>query len=87
MPKAFTPKVVTANHLLDGDVIYQTETGWTRVLQDAEVLQDEAHADLRLIDDPSAYRQASATPSDAASRTGFTPNASPAASAPSAKQQ
>ncbi|WP_299041281.1 DUF2849 domain-containing protein [uncultured Tateyamaria sp.] len=50
MPKAFTPKVVTANHLLAGDVIYQTATGWTRRLEDAEVLTDEADADLRLID-------------------------------------
>ncbi|ABG32485.1 DUF2849 domain-containing protein [Roseobacter denitrificans] len=50
MPKAFTPKVVTANHLLKGDVIYQTATGWTRDLAEAEVLTDEADADLRLID-------------------------------------
>ncbi len=50
MPKAFTPKVVTANHLLKGDVIYQTTDGWTRQLSDAEVLTDEAHADLRLIE-------------------------------------
>lgn len=50
MPKIFTPKVVTANHLLKGDVIYQTDTGWTRDLSEAEVLTDEADADLRLID-------------------------------------
>ncbi|WP_299288129.1 DUF2849 domain-containing protein [uncultured Tateyamaria sp.] len=50
MPKIFTPKVVTANHLLAGDVIYQTATGWTRNLNEAEVLQDEADADLRLIE-------------------------------------
>ena len=50
MPKAFTPKVVTANHLLKGDVIYQTTTGWSRALEDAEVLTDEADADLRLIE-------------------------------------
>ena len=50
MPKPFTPKVVTANHLLDGDVIYQTATGWTRRLNEAEQLTDEAHADMRLID-------------------------------------
>lgn len=50
MPKAFTPKVVTANHLLKGDVIYQTESGWTRSLAEAEILTDEAHADLRLIE-------------------------------------
>ncbi|KIN60813.1 DUF2849 domain containing protein [Sulfitobacter noctilucae] len=50
MPKAFTPKVVTANALLEGDVIYLTATGWTRDLALAEVLTDEADADLRLIE-------------------------------------
>jgi hypothetical protein len=50
MPKPFTPKVVTANDLLEGDVIYQTATGWTRDLAAAEVLTDEADADLRLIE-------------------------------------
>ncbi len=50
MPRPFTPKVVTANHLLKGDVIYQTLQGWSRNLEEAEVLEDEAHADLRLIE-------------------------------------
>jgi hypothetical protein len=50
MPRSFTPKVVTANALLAGDVIYQTATGWTRDLSDAEVLTDEADADIRLIE-------------------------------------
>lgn len=50
MAKPFTPKVVTANALLEGDVIYQTATGWTRTLAEAEVLTDEADADLRMID-------------------------------------
>ncbi len=50
MPKQFTPKVVTANALLEGDVIYQMAHGWTRDLAQAEVLTDEADADLRLID-------------------------------------
>ena len=50
MPRPFTPKVVTANHLLKGDVIYQTASGWSRTLSEAEVLEDEAHADLRLIE-------------------------------------
>ncbi len=50
MPKQFTPKVVTANALIEGDVIYQTATGWTRDLAEAEVLTDEADADLRLIE-------------------------------------
>lgn len=50
MKKPFTPKVVTANHLLKGDVIYQSLNGWTRHLEEAEVLTDEADADLRLIE-------------------------------------
>ncbi len=50
MPKPFTPKVITANALLEGDVVYQTATGWTRSLSEAEGLTDEADADLRLID-------------------------------------
>ena len=50
MPKPFSPKVVTASDLLEGDVIYQTATGWTRELSSAEVLTDEADADLRLIE-------------------------------------
>ena len=50
MPKPFTPKVITANALLEGDVIYLSATGWTRDLAQAEVLTDEADADLRLIE-------------------------------------
>ncbi|MEP4198268.1 MAG: DUF2849 domain-containing protein [Aliishimia sp.] len=50
MPKTFSPKVVTANALIEGDVIYQTATGWTRTLSEAEVLTDEADADLRMIE-------------------------------------
>ena len=31
MPRAFTPKVITANDLLEGDVIYYTaDNSWTR---------------------------------------------------------
>ena len=50
MSESFTPKIVTANDLLKGDVIYQTANGWTRDLANAEILTDEAHADLRLIE-------------------------------------
>lgn len=51
MPKKpFTPKVITANALLEGDVVYLTGDSWTRELRDAEVLTDEADADLRLIE-------------------------------------
>ena len=50
MARAFTPKVVTGNALIEGDVIYQTaEDGWTRDLADAELLTDEAEANLRLL--------------------------------------
>jgi hypothetical protein len=49
MPKAFTPKVVTANHLLEGDVIYlAADNGWTRHLTEAEVLMDADYAAVRL---------------------------------------
>ena len=50
MARAFTPKVVTANHLLEGDVIYlASDDSWVRDLKDAEVLTDEADAQLRLL--------------------------------------
>ena len=51
MPKAFTPKVVTANALLEGDAVWLTEDDrWTRDIAEAELLTDEAHAGLRLIE-------------------------------------
>ncbi|WJY20602.1 DUF2849 domain-containing protein [Fontisubflavum oceani] len=51
MPRPFTPKVVTANALLEGDVVYLTEDDrWTRTLTEAELIEDEAHAQLRLLD-------------------------------------
>jgi len=50
MPKPFTPKVVTANALLEGDAIYQTATGWTRHLTEAEVMADKDTAEARLAD-------------------------------------
>ncbi|MBB04981.1 DUF2849 domain-containing protein [Pseudooceanicola sp.] len=51
MPRTFTPKVVTANALLEGDVVYLTEDDrWSRDLSEAELLTDEAHAEVRLLD-------------------------------------
>ena len=51
MPKAFTPKVITANALIEGDVVYFSETNdWVRDLAQAELLTDEAVADARLIE-------------------------------------
>ena len=50
MPREFTPKVVTASDLLEGDVIYlAADDSWVRELKDAEVLTDEADAQLRLL--------------------------------------
>lgn len=50
MSKPFTPKVVTANALLEGDVIYlMADDQWSRDLHDAEVIEDPAHGDLRLL--------------------------------------
>ena len=46
----FTPKVVTANALVEGDVIYLTaDDRWTRLHHEAELIEDEAHAQLRLL--------------------------------------
>ncbi len=51
MSKPFSPKVVTANDLLEGDVVYlAADDAWVRDIQDAEVIEDEAIADLRLLD-------------------------------------
>lgn len=51
MARPFTPKVVTGNALIEGDVIYLTEDDrWTRALAEAEVITDEAHAQVRLLD-------------------------------------
>lgn len=47
----FTPKVVTANALLEGDVIYLTaDDRWSRSLAEAEVIEDEAIGQMRLLD-------------------------------------
>lgn len=46
----FTPKVVTANDLRLGDVVYLTaQDGWTRQHHLAELIEDEAHAQIRLL--------------------------------------
>ncbi|EIE52658.1 sulfite reductase [Salipiger aestuarii] len=51
MPKAFTPKVITANALVEGDVVYlAADDSWVRALRDAEVFTDEAVAQVRLLD-------------------------------------
>lgn len=50
MSLRFTPKVVTANALLEGDVVYLTaDDRWSRNHTDAELIEDEAHAQMRLL--------------------------------------
>ncbi|GAA6199121.1 DUF2849 domain-containing protein [Aquicoccus sp. SU-CL01552] len=50
MPRPFTPKIVTASDLIDGDVIYLTaDDRWSRRISEAELIEDEAHAQLRLL--------------------------------------
>jgi hypothetical protein len=51
MPRTFTPKVITANALLEGDAVWLTHADtWTRDIAEAELITDEAHADLRLLE-------------------------------------
>ena len=50
MSKAFEPSVITANALLEGDVVYLSGESWVRDLADAEVITDAAIADIRLLD-------------------------------------
>ena len=50
MSRAFTPKVVTANALVEGDVVYLTaDDRWSPHHHEAELIDDEAHAQLRLL--------------------------------------
>lgn len=51
MSRRFSPKVVTANDLRQGDVVYLTlDDRWSRLHADAELIEDEAHAQIRLLD-------------------------------------
>jgi hypothetical protein len=46
----FTAKVVTANRLREGDVVYLTVAdAWTPYHHEAELIEDEAHAQMRLL--------------------------------------
>ena len=50
MKGRFTPQVVTANDLRLGDVVYLTaDDRWSRQHHDAELIEDEAHGQLRLL--------------------------------------
>ena len=48
--RPFTPKVVTANALLEGDAVWLTDDdNWTRDIAEAELIEDEAVAQDRLL--------------------------------------
>ena len=48
--RPFTPKVVTANRLLEGDAVWLTEDDkWSVNMSDAEFIEDEAVAQDRLL--------------------------------------
>ncbi len=50
MSHRYIPKVVTANRLREGDVVYLTANNlWTPHHHEAELIEDEAHAQLRLL--------------------------------------
>lgn len=49
MSRKFTPKVVTANDLIEGDVIWRDRVGaWTRRLSEAQLFIDPAEAEAAL---------------------------------------
>jgi len=51
MPSIFTPNVITANALIEGDAVYLTADDlWTRHHREAELIEDEAHAQVRLLE-------------------------------------
>lgn len=51
MSRPYAPQVVTANRLLEGDAVWLTaDDRWSTTIAEAEVLDDEAHAAIRLLD-------------------------------------
>ena len=51
MPRPNFDQIITANDLLEGDVVYFTAAAtWSRDIQKAEVFSDEAIAQVRLIE-------------------------------------
>jgi hypothetical protein len=51
MSRTLTPKVVTANRLLEGDAVWLTANGhWSGNIHDAEFITDVAISELRLLD-------------------------------------
>ncbi len=67
MPKSFTPKVVTANRLIEGGAVWLTANGhWSGDIHEAELITDEATAELRMMDaDTQAHIIAGAYLADA----------------------
>lgn len=55
MARTFIPKVATANHLLEGDVIYFARPGWSRDLAPATVADTPEAAEALLAE--AAARQ------------------------------
>jgi hypothetical protein len=50
MSRRYIPKVVTANRLREGDVVYMTADNlWTPHHHEAELIEDDTHAQLRLL--------------------------------------
>ncbi|GAA3877980.1 DUF2849 domain-containing protein [Celeribacter arenosi] len=50
MARPFTPKVITANALLEGDVVYLAEDGaWVRRLEHARLFEDAETAEATLV--------------------------------------
>lgn len=50
MAREFTPKVLTANHLLEGDAIYRDQNGkWSRKHEDARLFTEEREAEAALV--------------------------------------
>lgn len=48
--RPFTPKVVAANDLFEGDAVWlRADDSWTRQMSEAELIEDEAIADDRLL--------------------------------------
>ncbi|WP_022704164.1 DUF2849 domain-containing protein [Pseudorhodobacter ferrugineus] len=66
MSRAFSPKVVTANDMRSGDVIYLTaDDQWSPLHAQAELIENEAHAQLRLLDGQRAKNAVGAYLADA----------------------
>ena len=67
MSREISPKVVTANRLMEGDAVWLTASGeWSGDIHDAELITDEGTATLRLLDaDTQAHVIAGAYLADA----------------------